>query len=258
MARFTYFSILHLNWHINKILLIALILLPNIEVIAQSKWNYHLGLGGELKSGNVNIMTLRNDGSVTRNDSLISLDAGYNLVYGKKDHEVYDKSLASHIKFDIWQYDKWSPFVSANYLNDKSKGYEYKLSSLIGVKYRIFSNLKCDYSISTAYVQDYTDYGNRSTTLKAMVSRLSLRFKMRHRINDYLLLKHTSFWQPSLMNPFLSITKDYIVSSTTSLITKINQHISLDLNFNYEYRSMVPDDVKKQDIISSVSLRIDF
>ena len=239
-------------------LIIILTLAVAIGASAQRKWNYHLGFGGELKDGNVNTITIRNDGTVERNDSILAFDAGYAIMYGEKDKEVYDKSLAAHVKFDLWQYDRWSPFVSASYLNNKFKGFEYRFSGLIGVKYRIYTNPRCDYSISAAYVLDYTDYGDYSTSLEQMVSRLSLRFKLRHRIADNLMIKHTTFWQPSLMRPMKSLADDYVISSVTTLSTQIAKHLSLDFIFDYEYHSLVPDGVKKQDIISSLSLRVDF
>lgn len=241
-----------------RALLLFVVLLAAFAANAQSKWKYTLAFGGELKSGNVNIFTYRNDASVVRNDSTLSFDAGYDIVYGRKDSEVYDKSLAVHVKTDLWQYNRWSPFLSLSYLNNKFKGFDYKLSALLGVKYRIYSNKDCDYSLSAAYVQDYTDYGDPTITLMAMVSRMSLRFKMRHAINDYLTIKHTTFWQPSLMSPFASLTDDYIVSSLTTLSSKISQHATIDINFSYEYHSLVPDGVQKRDIITSATLRLSF
>lgn len=241
-----------------KTLLFTLALALAFGASAQSKWKYHLGFGGELKDGNVNTVTVRNDGSIERNDSTLAFDAGYGIVYGEKDKVTYDKSLNAHVKFDLWQYDRWSPFVSASYLNNRFKGFHYRLSFLAGVKYRIFWNADCDYSISAAYVQDYTEYGDPAVSLEKMVSRLSLRFKMRHKLTSGVTLKHTTFWQPSVMDPMTSIGDDYVISSVTSLSTKLSEHISFDVNFNYEYHSLVPDGVKKQDIITSASLRIDF
>ena len=241
-----------------KTVLLILMLTVVLAVSAQSKWKYHLGFGGELKDGNVNTLTIRNDGSVERNDSTLAFDGGCAIVYGEKDKEVYDKSLAAHLKFDLWQYDRWSPFVSVSYLNNKFKGYDYRVSILGGVKYRIFWNERCDYSISGAYVQDYTEYGDPTVSLAAMVSRLSLRFKMRHKIADNVIVKHTTYWQPSLMRPMKSMTEDYVLSSVTSLVTKITEQISFDVNFNYEYHSLVPEGVKRQDVITSVSLRVDW
>ena len=241
-----------------KTLIILLTLAAALTASAQNKWKYHLGFGGELKDGNVNTITIRNNGAVERNDSILAFDAGYAIVYGEKDKEVFDKSLAAHLKFDLWQYDRWSPFASVSYLNNKFKGFEYRFSSLLGVKYRIFWNSRCDYSISGAYVMDFTDYGDYSASLEQMVSRLSLRFKIRQKLADNVTLKHITFWQPSLMKPMSSISNDYVISSVTSLSTQIHKHFAFDIVFDYEYHSLVPEGVKKRDIITSLSFRIDF
>lgn len=238
--------------------LFVFMLVVTVVVSAQGKWKYHLGLGGELKDGNVNTFTVRNDGSVERNDSILAFDGGYALVYGEKDKVAYDKSFAGHVKFDVWQYDRWSPFVSLSLLSNRFKGFDYRLSFLAGVKYRIISGERCDYSISVAYVQDYTDYIDPSVSLDAMVSRLSLRFKMRHKIADNVFVNHVTYWQPSLMTPLKSISEDFVLSSVTSVVTKITDHISFDVSFNYDYHSLVPDGVEKQDVITAVSLKVDW
>jgi len=222
---------------------------------AQGKWHYSFSLGGEYKSGNVNTFTFNNRGGIERNDSTLALDANYAIVYGQKDHVEYDKSLTGNLTFDIWQYNRISPFVAATYYNNKYKGYEYKLSFLAGAKYRFFSNKNCDYSISAAYVYEYVDYFTTNTTiLEPQVSRISLRFKMRHKINDAISVKHTTFYMPSVTN----FTNDYIVTSTTSISSQLTQHLFLDVNFSYEYHNLVPENVQKQDIITSVTLRMKF
>ncbi len=238
-----------------KLLTITLMLVATLAVSAQNKWQYSFSLGGEYKSGNVNTLTFNNRGGVERNDSILALDANYAIVYGQKDKVEYDKSLTGNLTFDIWQYNRVSPFVAATYYNNKYKGYEYKLSFLAGAKYRFCSSKNYDYSISAAYVYEYVDYlASNTTVLEPQVSRLSLRFKMRHKINDAVSIKHTTFYMPSLVD----FGGDYIVTSITSLSSQLTQHLFLDLNFNYEYHSLVPDNVQKQDIITSVTLRMKF
>ncbi len=238
-----------------KVLSIMLMLACVATVSAQSKWSYKLGFGGELKSGNVNTITFNNNGGIERNDSLLAFDANYAIVYGEKDHEKYDMGLTANVKFDLWQYDRWSPFLSATYLNNKFKGFEYKYSFLAGVKYRIFWNSKCDYSISGAYVLDYTEYFLKDReSFDAKVSRLSLRLKIKQNITDYVSLKHTTFYQPSVTD----FGGDYIVNSVTSISTKLNKNMDLALNFSYEYRSLVPEGVNPQDIITSATLNLHF
>lgn len=237
-----------------RILLVAILMVACIgSASAQSKWSYKLGFGGAYKSGNVNSMTITNNGGIDRNDSLLAFSADYSIVYGEKDQVMYDKGLTASMKFDIWQYDRWSPFVSASYINNKFKGYEYKNSFLAGVKYRIYWNKMCDYSVSAAYVFDYVEYV-KGATLDPQVSRVSMRFKMRQKITDAVTLKHTTFYQPSLKD----FGGDYIVTSITSLDTKLTSHLTFGINFNYEYRSLVPDGIQKQDIATTASLNLTF
>lgn len=236
-----------------KLLIFIPLFILATTVDAQKKWSYQLQLGGEVKSGNVNTVTFTNGGGIERNDSILAFDANYAIVYGKKDREVYDKSLLCNLKFDVWQYSRWSPFVLATYYNNKFKGYEYKFSLLGGVKYRFFHNDKCDYSISAAFTQEHVDYF-AGTELDHNLSRLSLRFKMRHQVNEVVNIKNTTFYQPSLT----AMTDDYIVTSITTLAVKLYKNIHLDLNFNYEFHSLVPETVAKQDIITTANLRIRF
>lgn len=238
-----------------KVLTIIILTAAALTASAQSKWQYTFGLGGEYKSGNVNTFTFNNQGGIERNDSLLALDASYAIVYGQKDHEEYDKSLAGNLTLDLWQYSRISPFVAATYYNNKYKGYDYKMSFLAGVKYKFFANANCSYSVSAAYVYEYTDYfSTNSTFLEPQTSRVSLRFKMRHKIGSGLSVKNTTFYMPSVTN----FGGDYVVTSVTSLSSQLSQHLFLDLNFNYEYHSLVPENVHQQDIITSLTLKLKF
>lgn len=249
-----------------KLFLIAIATLWVLSASAQGearKWHYNLGFGGELKSGNVNSITLNNTGGIERNDSVLSFDANYAIVYGEKDHTKYDMGLTGNVKFDVFQYSRWSPFVSATYLNNKFKGYEYKLSTLLGLKYRIYFNKRCDYSVSAAYVLDYVEYFAKDRLddrFKPQVSRLSLRVKIKEKISNAVSIKHTTFYQPSLMNlkGLASVKEDYIITSTTTISTVLGKHLNLDLNFNIEHRSLVPDGTKPTDIGGTAALRLHF
>lgn len=244
------------------VLLGTIFLIPSVT--AQNKWSYTLGFGGELKSGNVNTTIFTNNGAIERNDSLLSASASYNIVYGMKDKVEYDRGLTVSLQADLWQYDRWSPFILGTYLNNKFKGFEYKFSGLLGVKYRLYVLPGiCDYSLSVAYVQEWVEYFAADRTderLRPQVSRLSLRFKVKQKIGDVVTLKHTTFYQPSLMelSGMKSLKEDFVVTSVTSIENKISEHLSLALNFNYEYHSVVPEGVKNTDIITSATLKLHF
>lgn len=241
-----------------KLFIVIMLLACAVVAPAQNKWKFNIGFGGELKTGNVNTITLNNTGGIDRNDSLISFSADYGIVYGKKDSVKYDEGLTANVKFDLWQYDRWSPFLAWSYINNKFKGYNFKNSFLVGVKYRIYAlNDVCDYSISAAYVYDFVEYTKDDSHLKPQVSRLSLRFKAKQKISDIITIKHTTFYQPSLMSDY-EFKDDYIITSITTFSNKIGKNLTLDLNFGYEYRSLVPDDVKREDITATAALKLSF
>jgi len=244
--------------------LLILFMACTVAVSAQNKWSYNLSFGGELKSGNVNTTIFSNNGSVERNDSLLSASASYGIVYGMKDKVEYDRGLTATLQADLWQYDRWSPFILGTYLNNKFKGFEYKFSGLLGVKYRLYTLPGvCDYSLSAAYVQEWVEYFAADRTderLRPQVSRLSLRFKVKQKISDVITIKHTTFYQPSLMElaGLASIKDDYVVTSVTSIENKLTEHLFISFNFNYEYHSVVPEGVQNTDIITSATLKLKF
>ena len=128
------------------------------------------------------------------------------------------------------------------------------MSGLIGFKYRIYVKPSvCDYSISAAFVYDWTDFTD-STALPNNNYRISIRPKIKQRLTETLTLLNLTFYQPSVLD-----FGDYIISNTTKLETRITKKLYLDLAFVYEYRSRVPaENYKKHDIFSEISVRLKF
>lgn len=238
-----------------KALLVISLLAIAGSVGAQSKWKYQLGLGWNMNEGNVNNMSFNNTGSVDRNDSTLAFSANYKIVYDQQDKVETNKGFNAGIKFDLFQYDRWSPFFASEYINNKYKGYDYKLSLLLGAKYRIYTVPGvCDYSVSGALVYDHVKYCD-TTGMRPQVFRASFRFKVKQKIGDVVSLNHSTFYQPS----FYNFTGDYIITSTTKMENKLGKNFFLDLIFNYEYRSIIPVSVAHHhDIETSVALRWTF
>ena len=128
------------------------------------------------------------------------------------------------------------------------------MSGLVGFKYRLFVIPSvCDYSISAAFVYDWTDFTD-ATVLPNNNYRVSVRPTIKQRLTENLTLLNLSFYQPSVLD-----FNDFIINSTTKLQTKLTKMLFLDLAFTYEYRSRVPsENYKKHDIMSEVSLRLKF
>lgn len=240
--------------------LLLILIFSTIHLSAQSKWDFNFSLGSSLHAGNVNSFNLNNGISVNRNDSLVALDFHYKLLYSS----LIDKNNPEHlweetnfeinggVKMDLYQYGRFSPFLACEMLTNKYKGYDLKMSSLIGMKYKIYAKPDvCDYSISAAVVYDWCDYTD-ATVLPVNNFRISIRPKIRQKLGENLTLYHCTFYQPSVLD-----FSDFLINSETKLQTKITKKLFLDLSFLYEYRSKVPSEsYHHSDILTEVSIRL--
>lgn len=242
-----------------KAILLIVLIISTTSAFAQRKWNFDLGLGASLNTGNVNNCNISNDAAVKRNDSVVAFDLHYKLLYSalidKNNPNHWEETnfeITSGVKMDLFQYSTFSPFLACEQLTNKYKGYDIKLSSLLGMKFKIYAKPSfCDYSISAAVVYDWIDY-TEETSLPSNNYRLSIRPKFTQRLSESLTLHHCTYYQPSLLK-----FSDFIVNSTTKLETKINKILFLDLAFTYEYRSEVPsEDYKHSDLRTEVSIKL--
>lgn len=242
-----------------KVLATLLLIACVSQASAQSKWSWKFGLGGTLNTGNVENQSLNTTGSVERNDSVLAFDAHYAFIYGQQDRITNNLELSGGVKFDIWQYNTWSPFFADEAIHNIYKGLDFKNSILAGLKWKFLYGKGYDYSLSAAIVGDYTDYHyatdeeEAAADLDGWKARLSLRFKAKQKIGDNLSLKHTTFYQPNVVD-----FSDYLVTSTTSLETQINKNLTFNIAFTYDYKSVVPAGTEKQDITTTCGLTLKF
>lgn len=255
-----------------KVLSIIILLALVSSVSAQSKWSWKFGANGTLNRGNVNNANFSHDGGVDRNDSTLAFSANYKFVYGENEKVTNNLGISGGVQFDVWQYDRWSPFVSDMMEHNTYKGLDFKNAFLFGAKYRFIMQPGADWSISGALVGDYTDYhfgdptvsdngmgkvdenGNvADDDLSGWKARVSLRLKIKQKISDAVSLKHTTFYQPNVMD-----FNDYLINSVTSIDTKLSKNLSMNVSFSYDFKSVVPEGVEKQDIVTSVGLKLTF
>lgn len=241
-----------------KTAIFLVVLISTVSTLsAQSKWKYEFGFGGTFNSGNVNNVSLKSTANIDRNDSVLAFNANARYLYSAEQKVTTNEGIGGGIKFDINQYDKWSPFFAAEFITNHFKGYDFKISFLGGVKYRIYTVPDlCDYSISGALVGDYVNYHITdpvADTLDGMLMRISLRGKIKQRIGANTRLNHSTFWQPAVKD-----FGDYLVTSITKIENKLNEHFFFDVIFEYEYRSFVPEGRKKHDYMAEIAFRIKF
>lgn len=226
---------------------------------AQRKWHYDFGLGASLNAGNVNNCNFSNDGAITRNDSVVAFDFHYRVLYsslinnneGLNQWQETNFEVNGGIKTDLYQYGQYSPFLACEVLHNKYKGYDLKLSGLVGFKYKLFVKPSVyDYSVSLAFVYDWVDFTD-VTALPHNNYRLSFRPKIKQKLSDNLYLEHYTFFQPSVID-----WNDILIHCVTKLKTQITKKFHIDISFLYDYRSLVPSEgYKNHDVLTEVSLR---
>ncbi len=224
------------------------------DAAKNNPWAWDLGLGVTQNSGNVSNFSLKHNQELSRNDTVISMNLNYKMVYQKEDGKETNKGINAGYKLDLFQYRRWSPFVAVESESNQYKGYDFRISGLGGLKFRFNKNRNdnYDYSLSVAAVYDHVDYTDEATELNKQFCRLSLRPKFKQKIGESIVIKHTTFYQPAV-NDF----SDYIINSKTTLSNKISSKLSIDIGFNYEYRSVLPGDgYKHYDCSSDISLKL--
>ena len=242
-----------------RIFLLISLIFSSISLFSQGRWNCNLGLGANLTTGNVNISSVVTDATVKRNDSLISLDFHYKMIYSSHIEKNAVERKWTEMNFeinggmmlDLYQYDKYSPFLACEVLTNKYKGYDLKVSGLIGMKVRLFTKPgNYDYSISGAFVYDGVDFSD-DTHLPTNNYRISIRPKIKQRLTKNLWFIHQTYFQPSVLD-----INDFLICSVTNLQNRLSRHFFFDLSFTYEYRSRIPSaNYKHEDILTVLSIR---
>ena len=246
----------------SRLTLVIFMIFSSINLFGQHDWDFNIGLGASLYSGNINDFDLSHTMGIECNDSVIALDFNYRVLYStsirkndtEQKWEETNFEVRSNVKMDYMQYGKYSPFLACEMLTNKFKGYDLNVSGLVGFKYRIYTKPSfCDYSISAAFVYDWSKYTDE-TYLRDNNYSISIRPKIKQKIADNLKLVHYTFYQPSVLD-----FGDFIISSVTTLQTQITKTLHLDFSLDYEYRSRVPsENYNKYDLLTEVTIRVAF
>ena len=240
-----------------RLLIFIIITAAALAVNAQEtprKWKFHLDGSGVINSGNVNSISISQGGGASRNDSIIAFNGSYKYIFGAQDDVISNRELNTAINFDLWQYNRFSPFVSVTDLINRFKGFDNKLSLLTGAKFRIYSMPDiCDYSVSLAFLGEFIDYSGDADGLRTEIARFSLRAKMKQKISDNVIISHTTFYQPAI-----HALDDYTINSVTRIDTRIHKNLLFGVVLTYEFRSVIPEGVMNHDMRTELSLRVTF
>jgi len=229
---------------------------------SKAKWNSKVMMGGSFYSGNVNKLDLHSKGDIARNDSVVEYSAYYKVTYGKakqlvKDSQGQEQSVwrennneyAAGVKFDYHPESVISPFVLAEVYKNERKNIEWRMSALGGVKWKFYSTPKCSYSVSAAGIYQSELYTSKAIDKVTKLQipdkenfRVSIRPRIKQQIGESVYFEHTTFFKFSV-NDF----DDHTIESVTSISTKLNKHLSLELSYEMNFENKPAGDIKKDD-----------
>lgn len=206
------------------------------EEAKEKKLSGFLSAGGSLSSGNIDKSDIKATGGIATDDSTISFALAGKYTFSQSDHKIKNNGIEAALKVDFIQYRKWSPLLACEYVHNTYKGYNFRLYSVAGVKYRIYNKPKvCDYSISLAGLYDVVDYTDDKKTLDDQAFRLSLRPKMKQKIGESVHLIEKIFYQPKVGE-----FNDYLIRNEAEIECKIVSALYLSVIYEFDYRSVLP------------------
>ena len=241
------------------VLILWLGLTFSVDAQEKSKWSGTAGIGGSYFRGNVNKMDIRSDGSVSHADSVFEYSFFYRISYGESNFIKNNHEFSLGTKFDWRPKDIFTPFFALTGYKNEFTGYLIRLSVLGGVKYTIIDQAASDYSLSMAVQYDaerYTPPLKIDEVQKPNKEniRLSVRPKIKQKINDTISLEHISFIRP-IISDFSNIQAE----SQTILSNKLTESVSLNIVHEFTYDSKPPSStILNANNSMIVSLRVRF
>ncbi len=240
---------------------LSLILIFNSAYAQQKKgkWKGNFSLGGFYYYGNVDKFDIRSQGSVLHKDSLFEFSSSYKTNYGRTEGIEKNREIKGTLKCDWKPYSMLSPFLAISAYNNIYKGYDLRLSGLLGAKYSFLTKPNYAYSVSVAAIYSIENYTPPADTTKPDLPnkekfRLSIRPKIKHKLGKNVYFQHITFYRPNIFE-----FSDYIIESKTTIKNKLTKILFLDLSFEYEYVNKPPSaEIKKSDYVFIVSLQVKF
>ncbi len=249
---------------LKKLLILTLsgfLLLCSNSLFAQ--WKSKLSLSSFMYTGNSNKFDFRSQAGVSHRDSLFEYSTSLKAVYSETNNKPNKEEYSGVLKFDYLPYGEWSPFIAISAYSNQYKAIQLRLSAFAGGKWTFYEINKSDYSISAAFQYDHESYTeitqeeNDSTYIPDPESkyRISVRPKFEQQIGENIFFKQVTFYQPNLKD----FDEDYLIDSSTSLSSKINDIIKMKISYEVEFDSTAEERGKKNtDTAFLVSIVFEF
>lgn len=143
----------------------------------------------------------------------------------------------SHLRFnqDLNKKLVWEVFTQAQFDNVQEIDQRYLIGT--GPRFELLETDSASLYLGTSYMYEYEE-----TSAEAKV------FNKHHRLSMYLnggwqLNPRTGINNTTYFQPRPDVLSDFRIASVTQFFTKINQHLSFNINFDFVYDSRPPETV---------------
>lgn len=218
-----------------------------------SLWEKRLEFSYVNTSGNTDTITLSAKLNLSRDGERNRYYIKGDLLYGKDNDEETQNKWSLDFRWERIFTKRMFGFLSANYLDDRFSGYDYRISSGPGLGYDI---IKTDIHRLKSLLSSLYNYDKFSGGNEQSDRYLSGKAEMDYvwKIRENLKFKENANYIISEEDK-----NKYFANSETALQIKVNRHISLGLSYVIAYQNFLPSpDIKHMDTTFLTSLIIDF
>jgi putative salt-induced outer membrane protein YdiY len=223
--------------------------------VAKAKISTNVTLGGNFQTGNTEKSGISGTVQISSVDSVKELSFNAKYTYSENKKVVNQREYLVGGQYDFNPLNRFSPFLRIELYGNEFKKIDYRVSGLIGAKYRyyVYKNTS-DFSISGALLYDIENYIAEANLQTQKKYRLSLRPKFKQRIMENIYAQTELYYKPNITR-----LDDYIIHSITNVNFIINKNMFLRCSYEHEYNSKpAKSSVKKDDTLLLASLGINF
>jgi len=218
-----------------------------------SLWEKRLEFSYVNTSGNTDNITLSAKLNLSRDGELNRYYIKGDALYGEDSDEETQNKWSLDFRWERIFTKRMFAFLSANYLDDRFSGYDYRAAAGPGLGYDIVKtpihHLKS--LLSSLYNYDEFSEGNEQSD-RYFSGKAEMDYVWR--IRENLKFKENANYIISEEDK-----NKYFINSETALQIKVNRHISLGVSYVIAYQNFLPSpDIKHMDTTFLTSLIIDF
>lgn len=249
-------------------LLLAILFGSGVNLSAQEQeddpqWKTHLEFSNVITSGNTDSSNMSGKLDISKEEDINRYFLKGNALYGEEKGEETKNKWSLSTRWERIFTGRLFGFLSANYIDDKFSGYDYRVGGGPGLGFDVVKtedhNLKG--LISSLYY--YDRFSDPQDPNEKSDSYLSGQAEIDYK---WQILENLTFGQT--VNYLISFedednetekNKRYFIDSETSLKVKVNKHVSLGVSYMIAYQNLLPSpDKKHTDTTFLTSLIIDF